>query len=191
MADDGRFVLRSYRLAFELERRVHRIDRYRIPLPYGLPLVALGYDAALLVAVVALRGAPGLGSLLALLPLPVQLVFLPGLGAHLLCRATADGRPAHEALAARIRFLVLPRRLVGLRRVPPQPDVSGRLAAVGDERTADLPCGTLKGPAEVAIGQPARAVLKRRSIELQQVEDRPMLHARVVRLRATERLVVR
>jgi hypothetical protein len=59
--DDGRIVLRSYRLAFELERRIHRIDRYRIPLPYGLPLVAAGYGLATAVLVVVLSGVPVVG----------------------------------------------------------------------------------------------------------------------------------
>jgi hypothetical protein len=51
--DDGRIRLRSYRLAFALERRIHRIDTFRIPLPYGLPLAALGWAAGAAVLVLA------------------------------------------------------------------------------------------------------------------------------------------
>ncbi len=31
---------------FDLERRLHKIDRWRVPLPYGLPLRSLGYFVA-------------------------------------------------------------------------------------------------------------------------------------------------
>ena len=57
MADD-RITLRSYRLAFELERRLQRIDRFRIPVPYGIPLIALAYGAAAALVVVVASGMP-------------------------------------------------------------------------------------------------------------------------------------
>ena len=162
MADDGRVVLRSYRLAFEVERRLHRIDRYRIPLPYGLPLAALGYAAALLVVVLALRGVPIAGAALRSLPLPVQLVFVPGVGAHVLCRVTADGRPAHEVLLARALFLVRPKELVALRARPAAEDLERSIVVAPDERGATLRAGSLGGGVEVALRAPARLVRGRR-----------------------------
>lgn len=156
MADDGRIVLRSYRLAFELERRLHRIDRYRIPLPYGVPLAALGYAAGLLVVVLALRGVPVAGAALRALPIPVQLVFLPGLGAHGLYRVTADGRPAHELLLARMLFAAGPKELVALRATPSAEDLERPIMLAPDERGTRLRAGSISGAVEVALRAPAR-----------------------------------
>ena len=104
--DDGRLRLNSYRLAFALERRIHRIDTFRIPLPYGLPLASLGWGVVAIIAMLAFSAVPGVGPVLGALPFPVRLVFLPGLFAHLVSRTTGDGRPFHEALIARVRRCV-------------------------------------------------------------------------------------
>src|SRR4051812_19063823 len=108
---DGKLTLRSYRLAFELERRLHRIDRFRIPVPYGVPLVGLAYGAGAAMVILALAGTPVLGAVLSLVPWPARLILLPAAIAHTLCRTRADGRPAHEALVARALRSVGPRRL--------------------------------------------------------------------------------
>src|SRR3954451_20587514 len=94
-------TLRWYRLAFQLERRLHRIDRFRIPVPYGIPLAGLGYGAAAAVTVLAASSLPLVGASLSLLPWPLRLPLLPAAAAHALCRTWADGRPAYEALVAR------------------------------------------------------------------------------------------
>src|SRR4051794_40781458 len=98
--DEGKITLRSYRLAFELERRLHRIDRFRIPVPYGIPLVGLAYATALAAVVIILSGTPVIGAMIGLLPWPLRLIVLPGLATRALCHTRADGRPAHEAIAA-------------------------------------------------------------------------------------------
>src|SRR3954454_7772359 len=102
--DGDRITLRSYRLAFQMERRLHRIDRFRIPVPFGVPLTGLAYGVALVVAVVALSRCPVGGELLKPLPFALRLILLPGAGSYLLCRTRPDGRPAHEALSAAIWF---------------------------------------------------------------------------------------
>jgi hypothetical protein len=91
--DDNKITLRSYRLAFDIERRLHRVDRFRIPVPYGIPLTALGYATGGLVLVLILRQLPVASALVAVLPLPIQLVLLPGALSFVLCRMRADGRP--------------------------------------------------------------------------------------------------
>src|SRR3954452_9508371 len=146
--DDDRITLRSYRLAFQLERRLHRIDRFRIPVPYGIPLAALGYGAVVgLVAVIA-SGLPMTRAVVGLVPWPLRLILIPALGAHLLCRTGSDGRPAHEALVARLVFLVRPRRLVAL--AASSRCTTARLddiALVGDEICATYRKGDVRGPA--------------------------------------------
>src|SRR6266496_1474813 len=97
-----KLTLRSYRLAFDLERRIHRIDRFRIPVPYGIPLAGLGYALAVATLVAVADGVPIMGAVVGLLPLPLRFIALPVVSAHVLCRTRSDGRPAHEALIARL-----------------------------------------------------------------------------------------
>lgn len=115
---DERLQIRSYRVVFDLERRIHRIDRYRIPLPYGLPLRSIAYALAGLLAVIALGRLPVLGALLALLPVPARLVLVPMAVSVALTRLRVDGRSAHAAGLAWMRWLAGPRRLVGFQRCP-------------------------------------------------------------------------
>lgn len=190
MGDDRRIVLRSYRLAFEVERRLHRIDRFRVPLSYGLPLAALGYAAVLLLVVLALRGLPLIGPALRLLPLPGQLVFLPGLGAHALGRVTADGRPAHEVLVARLVFACRPKRLTALRARPAADDLLGSVAFVPDERGASPRAGTITGPVEVAVRTRGRLVRGRRA-RFEPLDGVPLKSARRVLVGDGQRLVIR
>ena len=193
MSADGRITLRSYRLAFELERRIHRIDRFRIPLPYGLPLASLGWGVAVMIGVLVARGAPGLGGLVQWLPLPVQLVFLPGLGAHFLCRATQDGRPAHEVLAARLARRVKARRLVALRPAPRDTghELLGAAAVVGDERDPELRRGTVRGPADVGLRHAVTIELRPGRAVVDRTYDRPLLAMPRLVLRDGERMEIR
>src|SRR3954468_9875796 len=134
--DNNKITLRSYRLAFDLERRLHRVDRFRIPVPYGIPLTALGYAAAGLLLLRLRRQMPGASALLAFLPLPIQLVLLPGAASFLLCRVRPDGRPTHEAILAWLVHRATARHLVTLEacRGPRADELGGWLSIVGDER---------------------------------------------------------
>ena len=191
MSDD-RVVLRSYRLAFDIERRLHRIDRFRIPLPYGVPLIGLAYGIAVAIVVVIATGMPGVGVLLAALPWPVRVIFIPVASAHLLCRTRADGRPAHEALVARARRVMAPSHLAGL---DVRPDV--RIAELDevtlspDERGDRYRRSTVTGPAQVVLRLPAKATPRRRTLEIRQSGDAPLFRARTLRLAPGQRLVVR
>lgn len=191
MSDDT-LTLRSYRLAFELERRLHRIDRFRIPVPYGIPLAGLGYAGATALLVLLLTGVPFVGDCLALLPWPIRLLLLPGASAHLLCRPTSDGRPVHEALVARLLRVLQPRRLIALKAAPPaEPAGLGEVTVVSDERGPCYRPGTIKGPAVVLLRQPARLTVRRGRAELRSVEDRPMSQPTELALAANERLFIR
>jgi len=189
--DDGRIVLRSYRLAFELERRIHRIDRYRIPLPYGLPLVAAGYGFAAAVLVVVLSGLPVIGAVLGMLPWPIRLLFIPGLVAHLLCRPTGDGRPAHEALAARAVASLAPTRQIAFGRAPRAPRKGfATVVVVPDERGPRYRASTVTGPGPVLLRRPLRGTFRRRALYVEQLDGSPLTEPQVVNLRADERLVL-
>ena len=56
-------VIRSYRRVFEVDRRIYRVDRWALPVPGGVPLRAVGYFAAALLAVIAAGELPGTGEL--------------------------------------------------------------------------------------------------------------------------------
>src|SRR3954471_22555571 len=114
---DNKLILRSYRLAFEVERRIHRVDRFRIPVPYGIPLVALGYWAGVLVVFLIAGALPVLGALLSALPWPIRLILLPGLVTRALCHRRADGRPTHEAITAYVLFRASAKHLAALAAV--------------------------------------------------------------------------
>ncbi|MFL5844341.1 MAG: hypothetical protein ACJ762_06575 [Solirubrobacteraceae bacterium] len=108
--DDG-LQIRSFRVVFDLERRIHRIDRFRVPLPYGLPLRSAGYAMAGLLAVLLLAGLPVTGPVIGLLPAPARFVLLPAAVSYALTSVKLDGRSAHAAGMAWLAFVRGPRRL--------------------------------------------------------------------------------
>ncbi|UTI66137.1 TcpE family conjugal transfer membrane protein [Paraconexibacter antarcticus] len=188
--EDDRLRLRSYRLAFELERRIHRIDTFQIPLPYGLPLTALGWGTGVLVLMVLASGLPGVGAVLAGLPWPLRLIFVPGLAAHLLCREGSDGRPIHECLLARVAFLARRHHRVGLRALCRAAPPAVAVPCVPDERTDVYRAGVVRGPAAVALRQPARVELGHTAARLAPLGDQPLPVPQELRLREGQRLVV-
>src|SRR5215218_9384706 len=119
MADQQTLQIRSFRVVFDLERRLHKIDRWRIPLPYGVPVRGLVYGFAALLAVLFVARLPLAGDLLNLLPAPLRYAVLPAAVAYALTQLRIDGRPAHRALVALGRHLVGPARLVAFRASPP------------------------------------------------------------------------
>ena len=187
---DNKITLRSYRLAFELERRLHRIDRFRIPVPYGIPLVALAYAVAVAVGLVIVGSLPLVGAVLGVLPWPVRLILLPGVITRALCHRRADGRPAHEAIVAYMMFLLRPRRLVGLERAPAGDTDLGAVAVAPDERAADYRAGVVRGPGTVLLRCPARLELRGRVVRLAGIDDAPLPESQEVALSPGMRLEV-
>jgi len=163
---DNALTLRSYRLAFEVERRIHRVDRFRIPVPYGIPLMALGYWAVVMVVFLVAGAMPVLGTLLAALPWPLRLILLPGLVTRALCHKRADGRPAHEAITAYLTFLLSAKHLVGLAAAPHEDGHLDALALAGDEHNGRWPRGVVRGPCTVLVRRPARVELRARVVSV-------------------------
>src|SRR3954447_10068884 len=98
--DDGVLHIRSFRVVFDLERRIHRIDRFRVPLPYGLPLKSIAYAAIGLLTVLIAQKLPMVGTVFAGLPTPARYVLVPVGISYVLTRYRVDGRSAHTAAAA-------------------------------------------------------------------------------------------
>lgn len=116
MSDEA-LQIRSFRVVFDLERRIHRIDRFRVPLPYGLPLRSLGYAVVALLGVLVVESLPIVGPMLVWLPTPARLVLLPVAISYALTRVRVDGRSAHAAGRAWMRHAMSARRLAAFKPV--------------------------------------------------------------------------
>lgn len=168
-----RLQLRSYRLAFQLERRIHRIDRFRIPVPYGLPLSAVGWWFGALVVVLLAARMPLVGSVLSLLPWPVRLVLLPAAAARLLCDLGPDERPAWERALARARWELQAQHLVAsVRRRRRPTDRLSDVSIVGDEGGSRLRRATVTGGGGVLVARPGRGLARGARLELTPGDDR-------------------
>lgn len=192
MSDD-RIVLRSYRLAFELERRIHRIDRYRVPLPYGVALGDLGWGLAAAAAVGAATALPVMGGLLSLLPWPIRFLLLPGLAAHVLGMKGPDGRPAHERLLARALRRLRPSRLLLGETTHLGGEFGGLcepVVLVPDERLPDHRAGVVGGAGSVHVRRPARAIMRPGRVELTPLSGPPLRLTRTICLEPGQRVVV-
>jgi hypothetical protein len=150
-------VIRSYRLVFRRRWRLFRIQNWRIPLPGGLELRAVGYWLACMAALALAARLPGLGLLLGALPASVRLGVLPLAGAWALSNVEIDGRSPHRALAALVAWRLRPRSLAAFRRCP-RPGELGfaepRITVAADLRTPTYPRGRLRGPARVLLRYP-------------------------------------
>jgi hypothetical protein len=165
MAD--RVIIRSYRRVFEVDRRIYRVDRWALPVPGGVPLRAVGYFAAAVLAVVILGNLPGTEELVGLLSPPLRYVVLPFAVAVLGTQAAPDGRTAHRFAADWLRFRLRARRRVAGRVVALEGEPvcwDGELAVRWDPDGAELHRGRVKGPARVTFNVP---------VELHGLEARP------------------
>ena len=152
--------IRSFRVVFDLERRIHRIDRFRVPLPYGLPLRSLAYAIGGLAIVLTAQALPVLGPMVRLLPAPLRLMLVPVALSVALTRLRLDGRSAHAAALAWVRYRTRPMTVAAFRPLPrPGPVVLGDLTvAAGPNRR-----GVLHGPRTPAAISGVRARLGRQA----------------------------
>jgi hypothetical protein len=153
----GRLEVRSFRVCFDLERRIHRVDRWRLPVPWGVPLRGVAYALVALAVMLAAGVLPGVGLLVGALPAPLRWVVLPVGVAVVLVRWRLDGRPAHRALLAIVRQQFGPQTLQGYsrcRRGRAEARAEARYAPVAlarDRYTGGLRRGRVVGPAQVSV----------------------------------------
>jgi hypothetical protein len=177
--------VQSFRVVFALERRIHRIDRWRLPLPYGVPVRALGYGAAVLGAVIAMSRLPLTGALLAVLPAPIRFVLLPGLAAFALDRTRVDGRPAHSHLIALVRHRLRRRHLSGLRPAPApghEDRVLDDIYFVPDEQARVYRAARVRGPAKLRLAYPVVGKRRHGRLILHQASTQPLRCTRLLRV---------
>src|SRR5215213_3700461 len=105
-----RLMIRSYRRVFEVDRRIYRVDRWALPVPGGVPLRAVAYFTAALLAIVEAGELPGTSELVGALSAPIRFVVLPLAVAVLGTQAAPDGRAAHRFASDWLRFRLRARR---------------------------------------------------------------------------------
>lgn len=188
------FEVRSFRVVFRLERRLYKVQRWRIPVPHGIPVRGLGYGVGVLAVLLLISRVPVLGAAVAHVPAPVRFVIAPVLVAGALARLSVDGRPAHRHLSAWVRHRlnadeVSAFRPIGgvgsehrfLDPVPVVPDASGAVY-----RRAHV-----RGPASLVVRYPARMRGRGRRLELTPSAGSALWRAGRVELRGGQVLVVR
>jgi hypothetical protein len=192
----GSLTIRSFRVVFSLERRIHKVDRWRLPVPYGIPLRGIAYWALALTAVVVAGSLPLTATIVGVLPPPVRYAIGPVAASYALTQMRVDGRPAHTALAAWTRFKIAPSRLSGLRRAPAVGTVVriGDVVLAPDEHFARYRAAVVEGPATVVLRYPPFGWVRPRGrsddLHVRQVPGPPLVAGRRVALKARQRLVV-
>jgi hypothetical protein len=192
MSTDGTLTVRSFRNTFRLERRIHKIDRWRIPVPFGIPLRGVGYAACAELALVIAGRLPGLGRLVGALNPAFRFGVLPLAGAYLLTVIEVDGRPAPAALRALIRMRLGPTRVVAWRSRSCDTRVDlGRVPVAPDERCARLRPAVIAGPARVLVCVPVRASTRRRTVLLRSAPGPRPHRGKVISIERGGRIVIR
>jgi hypothetical protein len=148
--------IRSFRVCFRLERRIHKIDRWRLPLPYGVPVRGAGYAAVALALVLVLDELPVVGQLTGLINPWLRYLAIPiGVG-YLLVRWKVDGRAPHRAGFAWVRMQLSPRRISAFRSAPrPGPVRFASVTIAPDAQASRYRRGVVDGPARLLLRYPA------------------------------------
>jgi hypothetical protein len=150
MPDHG-MTIRSFGVVFDIERRIHKIDRFRIPLPYGLPLRSLGYAVGAVLIIISAGHVPLLGAIVGALPAPLRFVAVPCAMAYALTSVRIDGRVAHVFGVSVVRYAVSPRCVARCAPVRRGAVRLGDATFAPDEHTALLRPGRVTGPARLHV----------------------------------------
>lgn len=188
---DEELQIRSYRVVFDLERRIHKVDRFRIPLPYGLPVRSIAYALVALAVILIAQRLPGPRELVGALPVPARYVLVPGAVSWVLTQTRVDGRPAHAALATIARFVICPRRIAGGRSARQGTVRLHDMTLVSDERSVRYRRARIDGPAVVLLRNAFGSRQRGRTLVVENAGDRAQMSGTRVRLQRGQRLVIR
>jgi hypothetical protein len=174
--------IRSFRVVFDLERRIHRVDRWRLPFPYGLPLRSVAYAVAALAVVTMASRLPGLETMMSILPAPARLVLPPVAISYVLTRVHVDGRSAHAGAGAWLGYACRPHRILAWRAAgePGRVERLGDVVVAPDAGGVRVRRGVVRGPATVVLWQPAELAKHGRTLLVHQHDgSRPVEPIRV------------
>jgi hypothetical protein len=165
MADappDRRVLIRSYALVFRMQRKLFKLDRWRLPLPGGLEIRAIVYAIVVLLADLISSRLVLIGPLTDKLPAPLHWAILPGLVVFVLVKLEVEGRPPHRVLASLLSWYVRPKYFIG-RRPAARPGIRAPIQALWiapDWRGSRYRPATVSGPTTVICRYPANARLR-------------------------------
>src|SRR3954470_5718902 len=193
MEDSGRVVIRSFRLVFDRGyRRLFRIDRYRLPFAYGLPILGIVYAAGVALSLVLIANLPAASAALNALPPPIHWVAIPVGLAMVMLHWRPDGLKPHVALWAWLDAALTVRELSCWQPAERDGDVLelGEIICASDGREGRFRPGRVDGPAEVLLRYPARGWQRGRRLHVEQTSDQALYVGTQITLRAGEQLVV-
>jgi hypothetical protein len=176
VGEQRRSEVRSFRSVFALERRIYRIDRLRLN-PSGVPVRGVGYALTLLVAAQVVQALPGLGAIASVVPWPLRDLIAPVALAAALTGLRVDGRAAHHALVAALRFVVSRRHLSGFMPCAAVGTIwrPGPLVVLPDGSQGELRSLRYRGPGRVLVrvAHTTRrsAGWRRHQLEIQRADD--------------------
>lgn len=188
---DEELQIRSYRVVFDLERRIHKVDRFRIPLPYGLPVRSIAYALVTLAVILIAQRLPGPHELVGALPVPARYVLVPCAVSWVLTQTRIDGRPSHAALVTVARFVISPRRIAGDRPARLGSVRLHDMTLVSDERSVRYRHARVNGPAVVLLRNAFGSRQRGRTLVIEDGGGRALMSGTRVRLARGQRLVIR
>jgi len=168
-------LLRSYRRVFRIERRLYRIEDWRLPLPGGVPLRAVAYFFVAELCVLVLAQLPGTGQALSLLPVEWRYGILPIGCAMAGWWASPDGRPAHRFAVTWLRMQVRRRRRRAGRAVRAEGErleLADGLAVRSSGPGSRLVRARVRGPGRLELAEPL-VLRSRRGLRGRRLELRP------------------
>jgi hypothetical protein len=190
-AEDTTMQIRSFRVCFQLERRIHKLERWRIPLPYGLPVRGLLYGGAILVAVLVAARLPLLSSLVGALHPVVRYGLLPVAGGYLLTELKLDGRSGHSVAISWLRMRFGPRRICAFRPLAGATQVRlGAVTVAADGRGPRLRRGVIEGEGPVVLRTPVALRTKGRTLRVRPDGGEVRPRGRQINLRPGQRIVI-
>src|SRR3954447_1112713 len=192
MDDSGKVVIRSFRLVFDRGyRRLFKIDRYRLPFAYGVPMLGIVYTALVALGLMLAGKLPIAGPALDALPPPVHWVALPVGLAMVMLHWRPDCLKPHIALWAWLEATLTVRELTCWQPAERDGDVLelGEITCAPDGREGRYRPGRVNGPAEVLLRYPARGWQRGRRLHVEQTSDQPLHVGTQITLRTGEQLV--
>jgi hypothetical protein len=165
MADvstDRRVLIRSYALVFRMQRKLFKIDRWRLPLPGGLEVRAIVYAIVVLLGDLIVSRLVLIGPVTDELPAPLHWAILPGLTVFVLVKLEVEGRPPHRVIASLLGWWVGPKYFIG-RQPAARPGLRAPIQTLWitpDWRGSRYRPAAVDGPTTVVCRYPANAHLR-------------------------------
>lgn len=190
-AETDAMQIQSFRICFRLERRIHKVDRWRVPLPYGMPVHGLLYGVGILAALLLASRVPLLSSLLDAIHPIIRYGALPIAGGYALTELKLDDRAGHQVARSWLRMHVEPKRLAAFRRAPVESSVRfAPVTVTADCSGPELRRAVIEGEGRVVVRGAARMDARGRTLRVRPEAGPALARGRQVALRSGQRIVI-